>query len=284
MTCDWLVASAWPILKISPQGTGKLFFLASKTVGALLTPSNFLITIGVLGLALILGRYRPLGQKLLVICVAGFAICGFLPIGNLLLLTIETRFPAWNDNGAAPDGIVILGGEIDRIFAGIKLARKYPKARIVFSGGNPSLIRTDDSTEADDVEGLLADLGVERGRFLFDRQARNTLENVEFSKAVAQPKPGERWLLVTSAYHMPRAIALFRKAGFAVEPYPVDSQKKRDWAQILTLNSSFLTRVNQVDTAAHEWAGLVAYRLGGITSELLPSPAPAEASSRGRAP
>lgn len=252
---------------------GKLFFLASKTIGTLFTPSNFLITIGVLGLILILGRYRPLGQKLLVVCVAGFAVCGFLPIGNLLLLTIETRFPVWNANGAAPDGVVILGGDIDRIFAGIKLARKYPRARIVFSGGNPSLIRTDDSTEADDVEELLADSGLERDRFLFDREARNTLENAEFSKAMAQPKPGERWLLVTSAYHMPRAIGIFRKVGFAVEPYPVDRQKKREWAQVLTLDSSFLARVNQVDTAVHEWAGLIAYRLGGITSELLPSPA-----------
>ena len=251
-----------------------MFFLASKTIGALLTPSFFLITIGMVGLVLTLGRHRPLGQKLLVVCVAGFAICGFLPVGNLLLFTIETRFPVWNDSRGAPDGIVILGGDINRLFDGIKLARKYPRARIVFSGGNPNLIRTDDSTEADYVEELLADLGLERGRFLFDREARNTLENVEFSKAIAQPKPGERWMLVTSTYHMPRAIGLFRKAGFAVEPYPVDSQKKREWAQILTLNSTFLARINQLDSAVHEWAGLIAYRLGGITTELLPSPEP----------
>jgi uncharacterized SAM-binding protein YcdF (DUF218 family) len=252
---------------------GKLFFPVSKTIGALFTPSNFLIAIGIAGLILILSRYRPLGQKLLAVCVAGFAICGFLPIGNLLVLPIETRFPAWTANGGRPDGIVILGGDVDRILAAIKLARQYPTARIVFSGGNGNLIRTDDTTEADYAEELLAGLGLEHERLLFDKQARNTEENAEFSKALAQPKPGERWLLVTSAFHMPRSIGMFRKVGFAVEGYPVDNQKKRDWPQSLTLNSTFLGRVNQTDIAVHEWAGLIAYRLGGITTELLPSPA-----------
>jgi uncharacterized SAM-binding protein YcdF (DUF218 family) len=250
----------------------KLFFLVSKTIGALLTPSNFLITIGIVGLILTHRRNRALGQKFLVACVAGFAICGFLPLGNLLLLAAETRFPAWNPDRGAPDGIVILGGDVDRILAGIKLARKYPKARIVFSGGNGNLIRTDDSTEAGYAEELLAGLGLERERLLFDKEARNTEENAEFSKALAQPKTGEKWLLITSAFHMPRAIGMFRKAGFAVEPYPFDNLKKREWSQILTLNSTFLARVNQADSAFHEWAGLIAYRLRGITTELLPSP------------
>ena len=149
----------------------------------------------------------------------------------------------------------------------------------MFSGGNGNLIRTDDTTEADNFEELLAGLGLEHERLLFDRQARNTKENAEFSKAIAQPKPGERWLLVTSTFHMPRSVGVFRKVGFAVEPYPVepypfDNRKKRDWPQVLTLNSNFLARVNQTDVAVHEWAGLIAYRLGGITTELLPSPAP----------
>lgn len=249
-----------------------MFFLASKTIGTLVTPSNLLITIGVLGLILILGRYRPLGQKLLALSIAGFAICGFLPVGKLLLLPIETRFPPWTDNGHAPDGIVILGGDIDRVLAGIELARKYPAARMIFSGGNGNLIWTGGPTEADYVEEVFSELGLKHERLLFDRQARNTQENAEFSKAMAQPKPGEKWLVVTSAYHMPRAIGIFRKVGFPVEPYPTDGQKKQTWAQLLTLDSSFLARVNQADTAVHEWAGLVVYRLGGITSELLPSP------------
>jgi uncharacterized SAM-binding protein YcdF (DUF218 family) len=252
---------------------GKLFFLLSKTFGALFTPSNLLIAIGFAGLILIFSRYRPLGRKLLAVCVACFVICGFLPVGSLLILPLETRFPAWAASGDAPDGIVILGGDVNRTLAAIKLARQYPRARIVFSGGNGNLVRTDDITEADDAEELLAVLKLEHERLLFDRQARNTVENAKFSQAIAQPKPGEKWLLVTSASHMPRAVGTFRKIGFAVEPYPFDIQKKREWPQILTLNSSFLARVNQTDGAVHEWLGLIAYRLRGITTELLPSPA-----------
>jgi len=248
-----------------------LFFIVSKTIGALFTASNILIVIGIAGLILIISRYRSLGQKLLIVCVAGFVICGFLPIGSFLIFPIETRFPAWAGGGAAPDGIIILGGDVDRILAGIKLARQYPTARIVFSGGNGNLLRLDNTTEADYAAELFAVLGLAHERVLFEKQARNTLENAEFCKAMVRPKAGEKWLLVTSAFHMPRSVGTFRKIGFDVEPYPFDF-RRRDWPQILTLNSTFLARVNQTDGAIHEWAGLIAYRLRGITTELLPSP------------
>ena len=156
--------------------------------------------------------------------------------------------------------------------AGINLACQYPNARIVFSGGNGNLVPTGETTEADDAEEVLVGFGLQRDRLLFDRQARNTRENAEFSKALAQPKPHERWLLVTSAFHMPRSIGIFHKIGFAVEPYPFDRQKGLDWPHVLTLNSTFVERVNQTDIAVHEWVGLIAYRLAGITNELLPSP------------
>jgi uncharacterized SAM-binding protein YcdF (DUF218 family) len=250
-----------------------MFFLLSKTIGALFIPSNLLITIGFVGLILICSRYRSLGRKLLVACVAGFVVFGFSPAGNLLLVSLETRFPAWKPNNGAPDGIVVLGGGIDRVVAAIKLAHQYPKARVVYSGGNSNLVRADD-TEADVAEPIFVGLGLARDRLFLDRQSRNTQENAEFSKAIAAPKPGERWLLVTSAYHMPRSVGIFRKVGFAVEPYPVDDFKKRDWPELLTLHSSFLERLGFTDMAAREWMGLLAYRLAGRTTELLPSPEP----------
>jgi uncharacterized SAM-binding protein YcdF (DUF218 family) len=237
-------------------------------------PSNFLISIGSVGLILICSRYRSLGRKLLAVCVAGFVVCGFSPIGSLLFFPIVTRFPTWSADSGAPDGIVVLGGGVDRVIAAVRLARQYPRARVVFSGGNAELIRTDDATEADAVEPILIGLGLERDRLLLDRRAKNTQENAEFSKALAQPKPGERWLLLTSAFHMPRSVGIFRNLGFAVEPYPVDDGKKRDWTELLALHSSFLGRVGLTDLAVHEWMGLFAYRLTGRTTELLPSPEP----------
>jgi uncharacterized SAM-binding protein YcdF (DUF218 family) len=250
-----------------------MLFLISKTVGALLIPSNFLIAIGFVGLILICSRRQSLGRKLLVVCVAGFLAFGFSPTGNLLLVPLETRFPAWKPTSGAPDGIVVLGGGVDRVIAAAKLARWYPKARVVYSGGNSNLIRTED-TESDVAESTFVDLGLSRDRLFFDRRSRNTLENAEFSKAIATPRTGERWLLVTSAYHMPRSVGIFRKAGFPVEPYPVDDFKKRDWPELLTLHSTFLERVGTTDIAAREWMGLIAYRLAGRTNELFPSPEP----------
>src|ERR1019366_2008956 len=112
-----------------------MFFLISKTIGAMFIPSNLLITIGSVGLILICTRYSSLGRKLLGVCVAGFVICGFSPVGYLLLIPIETRFPVWSPKDGAPDGIVVLGCGIDAVIAAVKLGRQYPQARVVYSGG-----------------------------------------------------------------------------------------------------------------------------------------------------
>jgi uncharacterized SAM-binding protein YcdF (DUF218 family) len=92
-----------------------------------------------------------------------------------------------------------------------------------------------------------------------------------FSRLVAQPKPGERWLLVTSAYHMPRAMAAFRAAGFAVQAYPVD-WRTRGIMDATRPFASLSDGLSRTDTAIHEWIGLLAYRLSGKTRELLPAP------------
>ena len=105
--------------------------------------------------------------------------------------------------------------------AAAALARRFPNARVVFSGGSANLI-SNDAREADFAGAIFESLGVDKSRLIMERESRNTQENAEFSKALVKPKEGERWVLVTSAFHMPRSVGLFRKAGFAVEPYPVD--------------------------------------------------------------
>ena len=130
-----------------------MFFLASKTIGVLLIPSNFISLVGVVGLILFRTRYASIGRKLVCTCVAAYVICGFSPLGNLLLVPLETRFPPWNAEKGGPDGIVVLGGAIDpdlsaargaavfgnaadRILAAASLAHRYPSARIVYAGGS----------------------------------------------------------------------------------------------------------------------------------------------------
>jgi uncharacterized SAM-binding protein YcdF (DUF218 family) len=104
-----------------------------------------------------------------------------------------------------------------------------------------------------------------------ERQARNTKENAGFSRDIAKPKRGERWLLVTSAFHMPRSVGLFRKTGFEVEAYPVDWKvgTREDLLRYFIVANNGL---ELVDIGAREWLGLIAYRLAGSTDALLPGP------------
>ena len=120
-------------------------------------------------------------------------------------------------------------------------------------------------------EQLFDRLGVAAGRIELEDKSRNTFENALFSKALVMPKPGERWLLVTSAYHMPRAVGVFRQAGFPVEAYPVDwrTRGSGDFARLFSTVSEGLSRT---DTAVHEWLGLMVYRLTDRSSELFPGP------------
>jgi uncharacterized SAM-binding protein YcdF (DUF218 family) len=264
-----------------------LFFALSKTVGFMLLPTNFLIGLGLLGAILLLTRFARAGWGLMVGAIVLLAICGFSPLGNFLLYPLEQRFPKWDNSRGEPDGIIVLGGPLDadlsaahgvpvisgaadRLIGAATLARRYPNARLVYTGGNSNLI-SNDAKEADYATALFQGLGIPKSRLIMERQSRNTRENAEFSRVIVKPKPGERWLLVTSAYHMPRSIGLFRKAGFAVEAYPVDWRvgAREDLFKYYVVANDGL---QLVDTGVREWLGLIAYRVAGSTDALLPGP------------
>jgi uncharacterized SAM-binding protein YcdF (DUF218 family) len=264
-----------------------LFFAASKTFGYFLLPSNFLIGLGLFGAILLVTRFARAGRRLVVASLVLLAICAYSPLANFLLYPLESRFPKWDSSRGDPDGIIVLGGPLDadlsaahgvpviqgaadRLIGAATLAQRYPKARIVYTGGSPNLI-SNDAREADYATALFQGLGIPKSRLTMERQSRNTKENAEFTKQTVMPKPGERWLLVTSAYHMPRSVGVFRKAGFAVEAYPVD------WKVGTTedLSKYYLVAnggLYLVDIAMREWLGLIAYRIRGGTDALLPAP------------
>jgi len=266
-----------------------LFFVLSKTLGIMLLPTNFLVGLLVLGAILSATRLARFGRKLLIVAIVLLLVCGYSPLGNLLMFTLESRFPAWDPSAGTPDGIIVLGGPIDadlstahgmpvvhgspdRIFAAVALARRYPNARIIYSGGSPNLI-SNDAREADFAAELFESFGIDRARLIMERASRNTYENAVFSKSLAQPKPGEHWLLVTSAFHMPRSMGLFRKAGFAVEAYPVDWRVGTSASDILSFTTIINEGLSRTDTAMREWMGLVAYRMSGRIDTLFPGPA-----------
>ena len=264
-----------------------MFFSLSKILGFFVIPSNAVAMLCALGVLMLATRFRKAASRILTLGVLLLLVIGFSPLGNLLLLPLSERFPAWSAGGRPPDGIIVLGGAIDpeisqargslevdssaeRIITMLQLARRYPAALIVFSGGSANLIETP-VPEAPIAGDLLEDFGTPSSRIVLESESRTTAENAAFTRKLVSPKPGERWLLVTSAFHMPRSIGAFRKAGFDVEAYPVD-WRTRGWRDGLIPFATLSSGLARTDVAVHEWIGLIAYWATGRSSELFPGP------------
>jgi uncharacterized SAM-binding protein YcdF (DUF218 family) len=264
-----------------------MFFILSKVLGFFAAPSNLLIAFGLLGVVLLATRWARLGKYLMVASLLALAVIGLSPLGNALIIPLEQRFPPWDDTRGPPDGIVVLGGGItpdvsaarndialneaaERVTATVALARRYPEARIVYSGGSGALIFREGS-EAVIAVRAFESLGIPPERIIAEEQSRNTVENAVFSLLLAMPRPGERWLLVTSGYHMPRAMGIFRQAGFPVEAYPVD-WRTRGPQDALRPFSTLGSGMERTDTAVREWVGLLVYWLTGRSASLFPGP------------
>ncbi len=258
---------------------GKLVFLVVR-------PSNFLLLLAIAG-SILAWRGRRGGLALATAAIGAIALVTVLPVGLWLTRPLETRFPLPRTLPERVDGVVVLGGGValelfagngrpdfddagDRYLALLELARRYPEARILFTGGI-GRIEGAAVAEADAIEALWARHGLPRERLLLDRAARNTIENAINAKAIAAPKPGETWLLVTSAKHLPRSIGCFRAVGFPVTPFPVDFRTGGPPSPLDDLRVS--ERLYELDEAMYEWFGLLYYRLLGHTNELFPGPA-----------
>jgi uncharacterized SAM-binding protein YcdF (DUF218 family) len=262
-----------------------MYFIASKIVGFFVVPSNFILTLTICGLLLWRTRFARSGRRIVIVSVVLLLIAGATPLGEILLLPLENRFQPWDSSRGAPTGIIVLGGIIDseisarrgvialggaseRLIAIVELYHRYPNVRIVFIGGSGNIIFPA-LPESEFAARILDNLGIPRGQIELETSSRNTRESAINARQLIMPKPDERWLLITSAYHMPRAIGLFRKVGLPIEAYPVDWQT-RGWNDLVPTSFSFLGGNKSLDIAMHEWAGLIFDRLSGRTSALLP--------------
>jgi uncharacterized SAM-binding protein YcdF (DUF218 family) len=263
-----------------------MFFVLSKVLGFFAIPSNLVVSIGVLGVLLLPTRFQRAGGRLVVASLLVLAVLGLSPVGNALIIPLEQRFPPWDSAHGAPDGIIVLGGMItpdvsaarnevalnesaERLTVAIELAQRYPNARVLFSGGSGALLFSE-GNEAEFAGRLLQGFGIAPGRILLEQRARNTVENAAYSKAMAQPKPGERWLLVTSAFHMPRAVGAFRQVGWPVIPYPVDYRTSGELGLLVAPDAG--QRWRELDQAVQSWIGLIAYWLSGRIPTPFPGP------------
>lgn len=264
-----------------------LLFVVSKLLGPLVDPRTALYVAFVAGTLGLWTPWRRAARRVLTAAFAAGLVLGAAPFGPDLVRRIEARIPPPAEPPARVDGIVVLGGDAHnaallsrpvspghspvRQIAFADLARSWPDAKLVYSGGSGSLDAAA-PTDSDGARVLLATLGLDPARVLFEDRSRNTHENAVFARELAQPLPGETWLLVTSALHMPRALGSFRKAGWAVVPYPVGYTTLPGFDYGWVLPDTFDGRLGWLANAAREFAGLVYYRLLDRTDALFPGP------------
>jgi uncharacterized SAM-binding protein YcdF (DUF218 family) len=244
----------------------------TNLIWLLLKPSHFLAYAAVLGVVL---WRRPLGRRLLAAAAILLIALGVLPTAWFLMSPLEQRFPIPADPGRV-DGIIVLAGaeearlsklygqpllnaNADRLTTFLMLARRFPDAQLVHSGD------TAPASQSVVARELLLGAGIDPARIVFESRSRNTCGSPRATRELVRADPAERWLLVTSAYHMPRAVACFRAAGWDVTPYPTDFRRGPD-----PLYFGLVENLDDLDQAAHEWVGLIYYRLRGFTNELFP--------------
>jgi len=271
-----------------------MFFYLAKGLWFLLQPSTLIALLIGYGAILIWTGWARWGRRFVTIGAILLLVAGLSPLGNALILPLEDRFPRANlDDPPPPTGFIILGGAEDRLVGTARhvpalneaaermveaaiLARLYPEAKIAFSGGDAGILYQT-GNEAEGAETLLTALGVPQDRLILEAKSRDTYENAAFLKEeltrLGELGPGQRWLLITSAYHMPRAMGAFRAAGFDVEPWPVD-YRTRGTADLTRPFDKVSEGLRRVDVASREWAGLLAYWLRGRSDALFPAPRP----------
>ncbi len=261
-----------------------VFFWLSKLVWLLVSPSSVLVLLMLGGWILLLtNRYGPAKKCFSLLAVLMLAITT-LPIGKWMLLPLELRFVTNPKLPEKVDGIVVLsgsekallsnywqqeefGGSAERNLAFMELARRYPQAKLVYTGGTGSLTNQQ-FKEADVAKSLYQRQGLDVSKILFETQARNTAENAKLSHQMINPRKGENWILITTAWHMPRSIGLFCQQQWPMLPYPVDHWTLPSGA--FQLSWAFSEHLSNVNMATKEWLGLLAYYVTGKTPSLLP--------------
>src|SRR5262245_7453147 len=219
----------------------EFWFVASKLFWTLVDPSSLLLTMWLVGGVLLWTRWFGWGRLIVSLAALATLACAELPVGQLAVKPLEDRFAPLTSLPPRVDGIMVLGGVIDdsvigrrgvprsltaagspRLDAFLELAKRYPLARHVFTGGSIELIN-DRDTEADIVRRIFARIGLDTTRIIFEDKSRNTFENAQFSYVLLNPQPEEQWIMITSARHMPRAVGTFRRVGWKnIIPFPVD--------------------------------------------------------------
>jgi len=262
-----------------------LFFYSAKIIWLIISPDNLFVILFIFSVFLLLIGKKHFALWMQGLLALSLLVISLFPVGSWLLYPLEKQFAT---NPALPehiDGIIVLGGSVlpltsqewgqletnfahERLSSFIELAKKYPGAQLLFTGGNASLQQAY-PTEAEMVRDYLLSSGLEKERLQLESQARNTAENVILAKKMLTPETGQNWLLITTAFHLPRAVGLFCQQNWPVIPYPVDHQTTP--SQMFKPGFNLIGHAGDLVVASHEWVGLLAYYLTGKIPALMPS-------------
>lgn len=260
-------------------------FLVTKLVWLVVRPDNLLVIFLLVGAGLLQTPWGKWGKKIIWGVAIVLCAISFLPIGEIMMGALEDRFQPPATIPENIEGVIVLGGAIEsdisadrnavafnaaaeRLTQMIPLLAEHPKWKMIFTSGSGYVL---DQThrEADVAKRFFQEMGLANGERIFERNSRNTYENaVEVAKLIPAPR-GKPWLLVTSAFHMPRSMGTFRKAGLNVIAYPVDYRTMRSRA--LRFSPGLFYSAESLQPATKEWAGLIAYYLMGRTTALFPN-------------
>ena len=251
-------------------------FATAKIVDSITRPDNLLLIVLTLGFLHMLVRSVRPGRLLIGVAVISGWILAVTPVPGLMLRALEARIPAPPSLPAEPEGLILLGGMIlpdrsesldqpvfgtsaSRMTGFLPVVETYPNAASLFSGAQDAAF----------VERYLLSVGVAPERLMIENKARTTHENALYSHALASPETERDWLLITSAYHMPRALAAFRKVGWDVTPVPVG---RKTPSGAIGWRFDLIDGLKDARAATHEYVGLVWYWWRGDIDELWPTP------------
>jgi uncharacterized SAM-binding protein YcdF (DUF218 family) len=248
------------------------FFTISKIAGFFINPLNAIFVLFlIVTLCLCLGK-NSIARKLSMFITAIFVSLLFVPVGDILLQPLEKRFSMLNELPEKVDGIILLGGaqqplltrhygqpsingHAERMTTFLALARRYPNAKLVSSGGSGDILNQDVGEEHT-IRLFLKEQSFDPNRVIYESKSRNTYENVIYSKELVSPKKGETWLMIMSAASMPRAMGIFQKFDWTVVPVPCDYQSL---PPKFGVSLDLIGQMNKINDALHEWVGLAVY-------------------------
>ena len=252
-----------------------MFFHASKVFALFLFPFPVFMIIALIALFRMQAGWI---RRIYGLALLGILLLSSSFVSGALMAPLEDHYPYRTvAETREADVIVVLAGMItpltghedrpeflsaaDRILAGEELLRAGRAPRLLISGGSGLMLQTGES-EAVILERWLESRGWDADRILIEGGSRNTAENAIETAKILEERGWERVILVTSAFHMPRSMGCFRKAGIDARPFPVDYYRHKIFAGPESLVPS-ISGLRLSTIAFKEYVGLAAYRLRG---------------------